>query len=103
MIVRGMKLVTSTITCCPGQSGNLVIIGCNKHLHGHLDRECKNGFENLLLVHVRDEVLLALELDGQVDGGDVFEGPLLRLIDLVLFHSVIRLNYLQTRQRDSAF
>ena len=58
--------------------------------------------ENLLLVHVRDEVLLALELDGQVDGGDVFEGSFLRLIDLVLFHSVIRLNYLQTRQRDSA-
>ena len=44
------------------------------------------GKGHLLLVEVDDEVLLRLELEGQLGGSDLADGALLGLGDLVRLH-----------------
>ena len=53
----------------------------------------RGDIEYLLLIHVDDEVLLGLELPGQLLGGDEAEGTFLGLCNWVAFHRVIIRNY----------
>ena len=54
----------------------------------------------VLLIHVDNEVLLGLELEGQLVGGDLADRPLLGLGDLLAFHSVILRMFLIINWRD---
>ena len=61
----------------------------------------RGHIEYLLLIHVDDEVLLGLELPGELLGMDVSRGAFLGLGDLLPFHWLVRLINCQTRRRQN--